>query len=187
MKLDQEALNKVQSIAAIVSSVAIPIVIALVGWWVQSSVSNEGIKKDYLQMAIGILKDIEKQKDDEMRKWAVAVLDKNSPVPFSRDLRSKLEEGFVFVSTPFPMPPEALMRPPIKLKPLPNQRSVTMRDLLVTTVENYGLCHENALTLEYLQKWVIGTKAIYDKDSPVTNSPNIAVKRDAPQAARPLP
>ena len=187
MKFDQGTLKKVQSIATIVSSVAIPIVIALVGWWVQSSISNEGIKKDYVQMAIGILKDTENQKDEEMRKWAVAVLDKNSPVPFSRDLRSKLVEGSVFVSTPFPMPPEVLMKPPEKLKPLPNLKSVTMTDLLVTVNENYGLYHKNASTLKDLQKWVIDMKAVHDEYFPSSNIPNNVVKRDAPQYIHPLP
>lgn len=185
MKLEQETLNKIQSIATILSSVAIPIVIAIVGWWVQSSVSNEGIKKDYVQMAIGILKDSDKQKDEEMRKWAVAVLDKNAPVPFSRDLREKLEKGSVFVSASFPEPPKLLMKPPVKLQPLPDKKPATIEDLLVTTAENYGRCHENATTLEYLQKWVSEMKAIHEEHLPQPNSPNTTVERDAPKAAHP--
>lgn len=187
MKIEQETLSKIQSIATILSSVAIPIVIALVGWWVQSSVSNEGIKKDYVQMAVGILKDTEKQKDEEMRKWAVAVLDKNSPVPFSSDLRSKLEKGAVFVSVSFPSPPEVLMKPPLKLQPLPNKKSVTMGDLLSTTVENYGRCHENAITLEYLQKWVSEMQDIHERRLPSSMSPDTALEMDAPKAVRPSP
>ena len=163
IKLEQEILNKIQSIATILSLIAIPIVIAIVGWYVQASISTEGIKKDYVQIAIGILKDNEKQKDDELRKWAVAVLDKNSPVRFSSDLRDKLEKGVVFVSSPFPEPPLALMKPPLKLQPLPEKKSVTGKDLLLNTVENYGRCDENAITLEYLQKWAKEMKAIDEK------------------------
>lgn len=180
MKLEQETLNKVQSIAAILSSVAIPIVIALVGWWVQSTVSTESIKKDYVQMAVGILKDTEKQKDEEMRKWAVAVLDKYSPIPFSQSLRDKLEKGAIFVNAPFPDPPEILMKPPLKLYPLPDKRPVTMEDLLKTIVENYGRCNENATTLEYLQKWLFEMKTIHHKQFSATSPPNDGVEKNTP-------
>ena len=62
MKMEQDSLNKIQSIATILSLIAIPTVIATVGWYVQASISTEGIKKDYVQIAIGILKDNENKK-----------------------------------------------------------------------------------------------------------------------------
>ncbi len=113
-------------------------------------------------MAIGILNSPDKQKDDEMRKWAVAILDKNSPVPFSANLREKLEQGSTVIMPSFPSPPEILMKPPLALEALPEQETVTVRDMLISTVENYGRCRENALTLEYLQKWLVEVKAIYE-------------------------
>lgn len=172
MRIEQATLDKIQSIASIASAVAIPIVIAIVGWWVQSSMSNESIKKDYVQMAIGILNSPERQKDEEMRKWAVAILNENAPIPFSQDLKDKLEQGYVFVAPAFPTPPEVLMKPPVKLEPLPEKETITVDEMLISTVENYGRCHENALTLEYLQKWLVDAKAIHDKHFPQPAKPN---------------
>ena len=160
MKMEQDSLNKIQSIATILSLIAIPIVIATVGWYVQASISTEGIKKDYVQIAIGILKDNEKQKDDELRKWAVSVLDKNSPVPFSKNLRIKLEAGEIFVKIPFPEPPKELMTPPIKLQPLLEKQNTTTKEILLNAAENFERCHENAITQEYLQEWVMTVKSI---------------------------
>jgi hypothetical protein len=163
MNVEQETLTKIQSIAAIASSVAIPIVIALVGWWVQSSISTEGIKKDYVQMAIGILKDTEKQKDEEMRKWAVSVLDKNSPVPFSEELRNKLEKGSVYVRLPFPEPPKTLMEPPLEFKERDKTKLFTEKELHLWITENWGRYERNRIKLVFLQDWISSMKAIDDK------------------------
>ncbi len=175
MKLEKDYLDKVQSIFAIVSSVAIPIVIALVGWWVQASISNESIKKDYVQMAISILKDTGNKKDEEIRKWAVAILDKNSPIPFSRDLRDKLENGYIYISVPppaFPEPPEVLMKPPLKFKPYPDKEGVDAGEVLDITNENYKRFEINAATLEYLQKWVMAMKSSHEKYFPKSTESN---------------
>ena len=177
MRIEQEALNKLQSVATILSAVAIPIVIAVVGWQVQSSMSSESIKKDYVQMAIGILRDESKRNDEQMRRWAVDVLNKNSPVPFSRDLQDKLAQGAMIVAPSFPSPPASLMQPPVKLEPLPGEGNATVGDLLRSTVENYGRCHQNANTLEFLQKWVLDMKTIHDRFYPqkTADGPNESI------------
>lgn len=112
--MNQESLNKWQSIASIAASVAIPIVLAFVGYIVQAKISTEGIRKDYVQIAISILKE---GQDEELRKWAVEVLDENSPIPFSKDLRTKLEKNRVYVPVAvecpgFPNPPEFVNHDP---------------------------------------------------------------------------
>lgn len=160
MKLDQEWLNKFQTLATIISLLATPIIVAVVGWNVQSSISNESIKKDYVQIAIEILKSPEKQKDDEMRKWAVAVLDKNSPIPFSKDLRNNLEKGAQRIYAPFMSPPDLLMAPPLLIEP-PKGRS--FGDTTLALVETVGRCRENSLKLELLQKWNREMSGIYGK------------------------
>lgn len=60
-KMNQNTLEKIQAIASIVSAVAIPLAIALVGWLVQSSLQSEDIKKDYVQMALGIFQSEEQK------------------------------------------------------------------------------------------------------------------------------
>lgn len=147
------------------SSVAIPTIIALVGWWVQSSLSTEGIKKDYVQMAIGVLKDADTQGDEELRKWAVAVLDQNSPIPFSKDLREKLVKGTVsyIFGLPFPELPKQLMEPPLQLIRPNLSNNPTMEELTILLLEDYGRGSRNTLQLESLQEWLTVVKSIDDK------------------------
>lgn len=75
-------LMKAQSISAILSAVAIPIVLALSGYAVQQSIAEDGIKKDYLTLAVGMLKTDGDKLDPDLKKWASAVITKFSPVPF---------------------------------------------------------------------------------------------------------
>jgi hypothetical protein len=149
----QETLDKAQAISTIVSAVAIPFVIAVVGWWVQSSLKSEDLKKDYVQMAVGILENREKQKDDDLRKWAVDILDENAPIAFSRDLRIKLESGEAQIRFFFLEPPEVLMQPPRSLEMLPADQPATSGDVILNMSRNYAACRENAFILENLQEW----------------------------------
>lgn len=151
MRIEKEMLEKIQSIAHILSSVAIPIVIAVYGSFIQKSISNDAIKKDYVQIALDVLKD-EKQ-DKEIRKWAVTVLDKNAPVPFSSKMINKLEGGYPLLIR-MPIPPEEFMSPPLKLKSL-SKNDTTMTDLLQTINENYGRYHILAVKYRFLQRWIM--------------------------------
>ncbi|HVZ42864.1 MAG TPA: hypothetical protein VHA82_03555 [Ramlibacter sp.] len=79
-----------KQITQIGSSVAIPVILALIGYFVQSSVTEAGLKKDYVQMALGVLKEQPSKENEELRQWAIAVLDKSSPVPIPASLKSHL-------------------------------------------------------------------------------------------------
>ena len=71
-----------------------PFVLAFLGFIVQRRLSGEGLRKDYVQMAIGILRE---SKDEELRKWAVSVVDANAPVPLSKGAKTSLESNTVYV------------------------------------------------------------------------------------------
>jgi len=83
-------LERWKSIATIASAVAIPVVLALVGYALQSRVADEGIKKDYVQIAINILKEDPSRQDQSLREWAIEVVDRNSPVPLSAKVKLNL-------------------------------------------------------------------------------------------------
>ena len=110
---EQDTLKRIQIITSIISAIAIPLLIAFFGWIVQSKISSESVKKDYVQMAVNILTSTA-EPDRELREWAVAVLDKNAPVPFSTELRARLTEGAILI--PCPKPPPELLK---ILEPLP--------------------------------------------------------------------
>ncbi|EKT4474852.1 DUF2514 family protein [Pseudomonas putida] len=94
MKLTStSSLQKAQSIVTILSAVAIPLVIAVIGNSVQQTIAENGIKKDYLAMAINILKEDGEKSDPDVKAWATAVVTEYSPVPFSSGAKEKLGEA----------------------------------------------------------------------------------------------
>lgn len=154
----QETLNKLISGATIISLLLVPIVVACIGYKIQSSISNESIKKDYVQMAIQILAE-EPQNGDhqDLRKWAIDILAKNSPVPFTAALKKQLSThpwlgatlrefagNTEYTPQSRPMPPSDLMNPPKSLLD-PNNENLE---------ENIKISKENALRLKELQGWL---------------------------------
>jgi hypothetical protein len=101
MKTHQETLNKIQAIATIFSLIAVPIIITILGFVFQSSLSKGSLKEEYVKLSIGILESQNVKNDPDLRAWAVKVLNKNSPVPFSEKLQQKLKEGSI-LNTPVP-------------------------------------------------------------------------------------
>ena len=87
---DKFHIEKIKSISSILSAIAIPTVLALTGYFVQQSIAEDGIKKDYLTMAMGMLKDGGDKLDPELKSWATAVVSKYSPVPFSSEAKENL-------------------------------------------------------------------------------------------------
>lgn len=85
-----------KQITQIWSAVAIPVVLALIGYFVQSSLADAGLKKDYVQMALGVLKEQPTKENEQLRQWAIAVLDKNSPVPIPPNLKSQFVKSTTF-------------------------------------------------------------------------------------------
>lgn len=143
-------LDKTHTVASILSLVLIPTAIAVVGWWIQSSLSEQSVKKDYVQIAVGILSDQRTADDSDLRSWATEVLSKNSPVPFKPTLRDKFIAGktltdFAWVYPVItPKPPAKLMEPPQELlEPLPEN-----------SLENAKRSKENAERLKNLQEWI---------------------------------
>jgi hypothetical protein len=148
-----DTLSTIQKWASIASAIAIPLVIALVGWWVQTSISTEGVRRDYVQMAVGVLGDPTKQKEG-LREWALRVLEKNSPVPFGATLRTELLKGasslpMLGSTRPIPGPELSLMVAPEKLEPLPPEgKGASEREQ-----RNFSVCSAISARLEGLQAW----------------------------------
>lgn len=79
-----------KQLAQIASAVAVPIVLAVIGYVVQDSLAEAGLKKDYVQMALTILREQPTKENVELRQWAISVLDRNSPVPIPKELKAQL-------------------------------------------------------------------------------------------------
>ncbi len=62
-RADDPTLERTKNVATIISAIAIPIVQAIAGYFVQ----NEGLKKDYVGIAAGILKEDATKQEPELR------------------------------------------------------------------------------------------------------------------------
>ena len=92
-----------ERITRILSLLAIPVVIAIVGGLIQSSLARRAVSQQYVQVAVSILTSKEKR-DDDLRSWAVDLLNDNSPTHLSQAVKLKLKEGTVtLLSGPNPL------------------------------------------------------------------------------------
>jgi WD40 repeat protein len=81
-----------ERIARILSLVAIPVVIAIIGALIQATISRSAVSRDYVQLAVTILTS-GKDTPPELRAWAVDLLDENSPTKFSPEVAARLKSG----------------------------------------------------------------------------------------------
>lgn len=151
-------LDQLESISKIVAALAVPIVIAVVGWRVQTTVADEGIKKDYVTMALAILRD-DKATDPELRAWALEIVEKNSPVPLSGKLRTKIVMGAMTnYGITFVEPPDYVMKEPAKVRDIPMKKlrngELTLDQILTEWVEAVHAAKLNELQVRSTQKWV---------------------------------
>ncbi len=100
--MKMETLQKLKEGATILSLVAVPVIVAWGTQVIQNRITEEGTRKDYVTIAIGILtKKKDEQPDIELRQWAVDVVDKNSPVKLPDGLKARLSSGGIrFTSFP---------------------------------------------------------------------------------------
>jgi hypothetical protein len=88
-----------ERIAKILSLIAIPVILAVGGWWIQNALSQRTVSKDYVELAVSILSKPEGEVDTGLRAWAVDLLNANSPVPFEEEIAKKLSKGEVTLPT----------------------------------------------------------------------------------------
>ena len=84
--VSKPALEKALLISQIFSMIAIPVVLAIIGYWVQRGVQDQQIKRDYVNLAISLLipkKEGEVQTTPELTNWAIKLLNDSSPVKLS--------------------------------------------------------------------------------------------------------
>jgi WD40 repeat protein len=79
--------------ARIVSLIAIPVVIAIIGAIIQATLSRSTVSRDYVQLAVSILTADKTKTPQELRDWAVDLLNSNSPTKFSKDVADRLKGG----------------------------------------------------------------------------------------------
>jgi hypothetical protein len=91
----------VESTSKIIAALAIPVVLGVGGWLIQSTVSQQSVSKDYVSLATSILqKKREVNEDDSargLRTWAVELLKRTSPVQLDEATAQHLVNGTVTI------------------------------------------------------------------------------------------
>lgn len=87
-------LDNLETWSRIFAALAIPVLIALGGWFIHSSLSRQSTNKDYVDLATQILeKKAESPADEAIRDWAVDLLDATSPVQMLPATKKSLKSG----------------------------------------------------------------------------------------------
>jgi WD40 repeat protein len=85
--------DQIEKTARILSLIAIPVVLAIVGWFVQSSLSDRNVSQEYVKLSVSILKEPKDKVEPSLRSWAADLLNENSPTKFSPQVLQALKEG----------------------------------------------------------------------------------------------
>jgi hypothetical protein len=86
-------LSAIERFSKTLSIAAIPVVLAVGGWVIQKQLQNQAVSRDYVQLAVSILREPATSVKPEIRSWAVDLLRANSPTPFSDELSQRLKSG----------------------------------------------------------------------------------------------
>jgi hypothetical protein len=176
-------LKRIQMISTIVATIAVPVLIAFFGWLIQSRIADQSVQRDYVQMALSVLSKPATEKDQALRAWAVKVLSKSSPVPFSAKVEHRLESAPIYFVPRIPasIMKSDLMSPPQQWKPL-KEGEGKLGDLLLNVAENRNRCDMNAINLKYLQQVV---RAMSGDKTPET--PDLPNGKQGPEPPNPTP
>jgi|HubBroStandDraft_6_1064221.scaffolds.fasta_scaffold314377_1 WD40 repeat protein len=92
-----EQIIKIFAIGAI--PIVVPISLAVYSAKVQAGAQEETINRDYVQLAVSVLKD-KKDVDPGIRDWAVDLLAEHSPTKFKPEVIAALKSGAVSLPSP---------------------------------------------------------------------------------------
>lgn len=95
--------DKLDVLSRIVSAIAIPSVIAIGGWFLQHSTSEESIRKDYVALAISILEKPKTKDDSGLREWGATLLNQNAPIPLPSAAVMQLGSGSLVLPVTSPI------------------------------------------------------------------------------------
>ncbi len=85
-KINKGLIDNLAKLSPFIASVLIPLAIALIGNWISLSIKDKenGIKM--IEIASAILESNPEPEKENMRKWAISVINKHSSVPIPDDL-----------------------------------------------------------------------------------------------------
>jgi hypothetical protein len=107
-------LDKTEKLSRMLSIGAIPVILALGGWFIQRQLQNQSIRRDYVQLALTILQNPDTAKvPPELREWAADLLNENSPTKLKAEALSRLKSGVLTLPS-FNFVPGGALTPQLK-------------------------------------------------------------------------
>jgi|JI6StandDraft_1071083.scaffolds.fasta_scaffold349436_2 hypothetical protein len=89
--INTENLTAWQAFATIFATLATPLIVACLGYVIQDRIASGGLQKEYVQIALAILKeDSTKPSNQALRPWAVELLNENASVKLSPEQKRTL-------------------------------------------------------------------------------------------------
>ncbi len=93
MPPERGILDRIESIAKILSLVLIPILLGVGGWMINAALKQKDVEQNYVVLALEVLRAGEGEIDPGLRRWAADLLSQSAPVPMANDLVRRLGEG----------------------------------------------------------------------------------------------
>ena len=87
--------NIIKNWATIFSMVATPIVVAVIGWMVQANISSKEVERDYVNLAMQILMSQPEKNSDDLRTWALDVINSKAPIPLTKAAGNEILDGAI--------------------------------------------------------------------------------------------
>ena len=129
--MTNEKLKKIELIARICSFIAVPFLIAIFGWFIQSKIEEKSLSKEYVQIAVSILNSQEKSPErGYLRDWAVEILVQNTPIKFSELALNALKSGSPLnpVQVKIPIPVSCITVSPVRPDFITDEELKKMKD-----------------------------------------------------------
>jgi hypothetical protein len=93
MKSHQNEKKDLWDKAQIIGTLLIPVVFAIFGFFINNTIKEKEIKLQYIEMALGILREEPSQDSIGLRLWAIDVVQKYSIVGFSEEALEELKKS----------------------------------------------------------------------------------------------
>jgi hypothetical protein len=84
--------DKFSTFSQMISWLAIPVIIAIIGGNINSSLKDKELKQKYIEIAVGILQSDPVSGDDNIRDWAAKVISRYSEIPFDQNTIKSLKK-----------------------------------------------------------------------------------------------
>ena len=89
-KRNLKAWEKAKIVGTLIASIAIPISVTLIGYWHTSDFKEKEFGLHYIELAVQILKDKPQNHNENIRSWAIDIINAYSTVKLSDDTKSEL-------------------------------------------------------------------------------------------------